>query len=100
MFFKIGALKNFANFYRKTPVLDSLFNKVAGPQACSFIKKRLQHRCFPVKFAKLLRTPFFTEHLRWQVIKASAYLTSLVTFNLAKNTWVFSKSTIKTVKRC
>ena len=26
-------------------------------QTCNFIKKRLQHRCFPVKFEKLLRTP-------------------------------------------
>ena len=26
-------------------------------QACNFIKKRLQHRCFPVKFAKYLGTP-------------------------------------------
>ena len=26
----------------------SLFNKVAGLQACNFIEKRLQHRCFPV----------------------------------------------------
>ena len=25
--------------------------------ACNFFKKRLQHRCFPVKFAKILRTP-------------------------------------------
>ena len=32
-------------------------------QACNFIKKRLQHRCFPMKFTKSLRTPFFTEHL-------------------------------------
>ena len=30
----------------------------------SLFKKRLQHRCFPVKFAKLLRTPSFTEQLR------------------------------------
>ena len=27
-------------------------------KACNFIKKRLQHRCFPVNIAKLLRTPF------------------------------------------
>ena len=39
--------------------MDSLFNKVAGFQVCIFIKKRLQHRRFLVKFAKLLRTPFF-----------------------------------------
>ena len=37
-------------------MLESLFNKVAGLSACSFIKKRLQHRCFPVKLAKFLRT--------------------------------------------
>ena len=37
-------------------MLESLFNKVAGLRACNFIKKRLQHRCFPVKFANLLRT--------------------------------------------
>ena len=28
-----------------------------NPEACNFIKKRLQHRCFPVKFVKFLRTP-------------------------------------------
>ena len=38
-------------------MLKSLFNKVAGPEACNFIKKKLQHRCFSVKFAKFLRTP-------------------------------------------
>ena len=35
------------------------FNKVADLQAYNFIKKRLQQRCFPVKFAKFLRTSFF-----------------------------------------
>ena len=40
------------------------FNKVAvlGPE--TLLKKKLWHRCFPVNFAKFLRTPFFTEHLR------------------------------------
>ena len=33
-------------------------------KACNVIKKRLQHRCFPVQFAKFLRTPYFTEHIR------------------------------------
>ena len=31
----------------------------------TFFKKRLWHRCFPVNFTKFLRTPFFTEQLRW-----------------------------------
>ena len=39
-------------------------------KVCNFIKKRLQHRCFPVKFAKFLRTPFFTEHMRGLFLKS------------------------------
>ena len=34
------------------------FNKVVGLKVCSFMKKRFQRRCFPVKFTKVLRTPF------------------------------------------
>ena len=37
---------------QETPVLESLFNKIVG-----FNKKMLQHRCFPVKFAKFLKVP-------------------------------------------
>ena len=40
------------NTQRKTPVVESLFNKVADLQAF-----RLQHRCFPVNIAKILKTP-------------------------------------------
>ena len=47
----------------------SLFlNKVARLRACSFIKKRFQYRCFPVKFAKFLITRFFTEHFQWLLL--------------------------------
>ena len=49
VFCKKGVLKNFANFTGKH-LCWSLF------QACSFIKKRLQQWCFPVKFTKFLRT--------------------------------------------
>ena len=31
--------KNFRNIHRKTPVLESLFNKVAGLQTCNSFKK-------------------------------------------------------------
>ena len=51
MFFGTGALQNFA-------MLEFLCNNVAGLQAHNFIKKRLQHRCFSVKFAKSLRASF------------------------------------------
>ena len=51
--------KKFRNFYRKTPVLECLFNKVTGLKTCNYIKNRLQHSYFPVKFAKFLRVVFF-----------------------------------------
>ena len=35
------------------------FLKKFGHQACSFIRKKLQHKCFPVNVAKFLRTPFY-----------------------------------------
>ena len=47
-----------ANLAGKTLVLESLFAKVAGPQAWNFIKKKIQHRCFTVKILKFLRAPF------------------------------------------
>ena len=53
----------------KTPLLESVFNKVASLQADCFIKKRLQHRYFLVDFAKFLKTPFFTKHLQWLLLK-------------------------------
>ena len=53
---KKGVFKDFAKFTEK-PVLESLFNKVAGLSACNFIKKKRQPRCFPVKSAKFLRAP-------------------------------------------
>ena len=47
----------FIKFHRKTLASECLFNKVACLNACNFIKKRLWHRCFPVKFVKFSRTP-------------------------------------------
>ena len=55
VFYKKPDLKNFAISHRKTPVLESLFNKVADLQACDFIKKRLQYGCFPVNITKSFR---------------------------------------------
>ena len=54
-FWKKAVLKNFVNFTGKHLCWSHL-SVTWGSKACNFIKKRLQHRCFPVKFAKLLRT--------------------------------------------
>ena len=55
VFYKKSCFQNFPNIHRKTPVLESLFNKVAGLKACNFISNRLQHMCFPVNIAKLFK---------------------------------------------
>ena len=66
-FVKNGVLKSIENFAGKylcwclfliklQAVLESLFSKIVGLQACKFIKKRLQHRFFSGKFAKFVRT--------------------------------------------
>ena len=87
----VGVLKNFANFIRKHLCWSIFLIKLQDSQngqthsafaneqfecvwpfltkACDFIKKRLQHRCFPAKFAKSLRTSLFTEHLPWLQLK-------------------------------
>ena len=44
------------------------FNKVVGFRPATLLKKRLWHRCFPVSFVKFLRTPSFTEQLRWLLL--------------------------------
>ena len=45
----------------------SLENTCARP--ATLLKKRLWHRCFHASFVKFLRTPFYTEHLWWLLLK-------------------------------
>ena len=58
MFCKKGVLINFAKFLGKHRCERLFFNKVAGLRPATVSKKGLWHRCFPVNFAKFLRTPF------------------------------------------
>ena len=67
---KKGVLKTFA-IHRKTPVLECLFNKVAGLESCNFIKKILLHWCFPMKVAKFLRTAISNNICKWLLLFAS-----------------------------
>ena len=71
IFFKISVRKNFANFTGKRLCWSLVLIDFAGLEAYNFIKKKLQHRCFPVKFWIILRTPFFAEYLRSLLPKRS-----------------------------
>ena len=63
---KLGVLKNFVDSIGKH-LCWSLFS--IKLQTCNSIEKRLQNRCFPVKFAKFLRTPFFTKEFQWLLLR-------------------------------
>ena len=56
VFFKKGVLRNFAKLTGKRLCQSLFFDKVVGP--ATLLKKRLWQRCFPVIFAKFLKTPF------------------------------------------
>ena len=57
VFCKKGVFRNFAKFTGKHLCQKLFFNKVAGLRPATLLKKSLWHRCFPVNFAKFLRTP-------------------------------------------
>ena len=58
---------------KKTPAPETLFNKVVALRPATLLKKSLLHRCFPMNFAKFLRTCFLhntserllRKHLQW-----------------------------------
>ena len=72
MFLKIGVLKKFANFIGKHLCLSRL-------KACNFIKKKLQHKCFPVDILKFLRTPILKNIYEWLLLILGYRLTSAAT---------------------
>ena len=55
---KKGVLENVTKFKRKHLRWSLFFNKVAGLKPVTQLKRRLQHKCFPVSFAKFLRAAF------------------------------------------
>ena len=56
VFCKKGVLRKFAKFTGKHPFQSLFCNKVAGLRPVNLLKTRLWRCCFPVNFAKFLRT--------------------------------------------
>ena len=73
MFCRKGVLKNFAKFTGNHLCQSLFFNKDLRP--ATLLKKRLWHRCFLVNIAKFLRAPFFTEQLRWLLLRVYVQMT-------------------------
>ena len=81
-FCKKGALRNFAKFTGK------------------HLGQSLWYKCFPVNFAKFLRTLFLTEHLRWllfQLFYHVCYTKSQVSFYLWQIELVLKRSKLQNI---
>ena len=53
-----GVLRNFAKFTGKDLCQSLFFNKATDLRSATLLKKKFWRRCFPVNFAKFLRTLF------------------------------------------
>ena len=78
----------FSNIHRKALLLESLFKKSTGLQVTNFIKKRFQHRCFPVNIVKFLRTAFFKDIIEGLFLAILSYLGKAI-FQLPNNAFYF-----------
>ena len=57
---KKAVLKNFEIFtHKKTPVLESLINKVINLKACTFIKKRIPAQVFCWEYYEIFKNTYF-----------------------------------------
>ena len=103
VFCKKNCSKKFRNIHQKTPVLETLFNKFTFLLACNFIRKIIQHRCFPA--AKFLRKfilknaseltlrSYCLERCFWTV----AFKT-ILTCNITKKTSRFQTRALNTIQ--
>ena len=91
IFFKIDFLKKFST--GKNTCVGATSYKIRKLNAGTFIKKKLQHRCFPVNIIK------FIEHLRWLLsfcYEVLFKIRHLPTFS----SWSKTSGMVFTKKRC
>ena len=67
MFFKLGVLKSFANF-TGSHLCWSLFLENLHAGGMQLYKRKTTTKTSTVKFAKFLKTSFFSEHLWWLLL--------------------------------
>ena len=92
-------LETSQNSRENTCARFSFFNKVAGLRSATLLKKRLWHGCFPVTFAKFIRTPFLKEHLRWLLLKSVTVLTACRNETSLLNRFAYITSVQKIVEK-
>ena len=83
----------------KTCALKNLANFTGKHYACNFIKKRLQHRCFPVKFVKFIRTPILKNIYERNASEKIKFLFKISLLNVSKSSAGLLTFTEKIPKR-
>ena len=96
LFYKKSYSSKFHKIHRKTPVLESLFNKVA------LLKRILWQRSFPLNFVKFLRTAFLQNTSGRLLLKGGTFISYPVVqcylYYTALLISIFSLNTAKCVK--
>ena len=88
MFCKKGVLKHFAKFRGKQLCRILFFYKMQADY-CRCAEKRLLHMCFPIKFARFLRTSFF-KNISGRLILDMKFFQAIF-YTHTRNIWDFSK---------
>ena len=91
VFYTKVIIKNFAIFTEKQLRWSLFLNKNAGLQSWNFIKKRLQHRFFPVNIMKILRTPAL-ENICERLFERFPTWASNITSNMGIDEDIFSET--------
>ena len=81
VFCKKGVPWNFTKFTGKHLCQSLFFNKIKL-HTSGLLKKRLWHRCFPVNFAKFLRTSLVAASITYRNTLINFMLTLLIRFKL------------------
>ena len=74
LFYRLNTFHNhMTSSWQNGQKFRKVHNKTPVPETVP-VPKSLWHKCFPVNFAKFLRTTFFTEHLRWLLLFPPIYI--------------------------
>ena len=91
-----GVFRNITKFTGKHLCQSLFFNKVAGLRAAIWLKKKLWLTCFPVIFAKCLRTAYLQNTSGWLLLilfVACFFIFFIKNFHHEKSRFVRKKST-------
>ena len=91
---KKGAPINFTKFTGKHLGQSLFLNKVTGLRAATLLKKKLWHKCFPVNFAKFLRTPYLQNTSEWLLL--ILFVACFLCFQLSK---IFATKKVASCKK-